>query len=391
MSEPESGVKVLLLNHVSAFGGAERGLLDMATLLRETRYRPLVVLPGNGPLRQRLAERAIDVSCAPVVRMRRTRNALRLMRDAFRLGLCARRLAGLMRRQGVAWVHSNSSTAHLYGGLAARLAGVPAVWHCRDMPTSRRLARRMAALATRTVAVSAAVAEALARVGAGAAGGAQRNGPHPLDVIYNAVDTDEFRERGLRTAARREFDFDVRHFVVGMVAHMSPWKGHVLFLEMARQAARSRAAMGFLLGGADLFGEQARYVRRLQDLAQAYGLTDRVRFAGFRDDMPAMYEAMDLLVHPALNEPFGRAVVEAMAMGRPVVALDSGGPREIVRHEVNGLLAEPDPAALARSVLRLAADAERRHQLARAARVDVHRRFGLERYRQDLLALYGSL
>ncbi len=384
-------VNVLLLHHAAVFGGAERGLLDIVLSLRGSRYRPIVVLPGPGPLSERLNALGAPVHFAPLSRLTKTRRPLRLLGYAFGQLFCALRLARLIRRERVAWTHANSDTAQLYGGLAATLARVPALWHCRDCVSLGRVRRWMAARATRMLAVSQATADnAVGDLAACSPRAAARLARKTV-VISNAVDTDRFRPQGTQAATRRELGLAADAFVAGMVAHWSPWKGHALFLQAAQRIVRAVPDAVFLVVGADLFGDGDNWRLALDRQVSELGLGDRVRFLGARDDMPALYEAMDVLIHPARREPFGRAVAEAMAMETPVVAVNEGGPAEMIEQDVGGRLVEPNPDALAEAAVALARDSALRRRTGRAARQRIRDRFGLDGYRARLLELYDSL
>lgn len=384
-------VNVLLINPVSVFGGAERGLLDIATVLRGTRYRPVVALPGEGPLTERLTERGIPTRYAPMKRIVKTRNLPRLVGHAVGILSCAIRLARIIRRENIAWVHANSDTAHLYGGLAATFARVPALWHGRDMVRLGILQRWLEATATRMIAVSQAASDHWVQGRPLRSPRLQQRLSKKITVLRNAVDTHEFQPRGARDAVRRALGLDPNAFVTGMVAHMSPWKGHALFLESAQRIAQALPDAAFLVIGDDLFGNQADYRQKLHTLCSERGIADKVRFAGFQADMPGLYEAIDVLTHPARDEPFGRVVAEAMAMGTPVVALNEGGPGEIVEDGVSGLLTEPAPDMIAQQVLRLAREPDLRQRLANAAVQRIRQHFSLDVYRTGLLAIYDSL
>lgn len=122
--------------------------------------------------------------------------------------------------------------------------------------------------------------------------------------------------------------------------------------------------------GQALFGEHD-FERRVQTLAAALGVADRVDFRGFREDVPGELAAMDVLVHAStVPEPFGQVVVEGMAAGLPVVAARAGGPAEVVRDGVDGLLYPPgDVGGLAGALRRLASDDQLRDRLGAAGRV----------------------
>jgi len=158
---------------------------------------------------------------------------------------------------------------------------------------------------------------------------------------------------------------------VGMVARIAPWKGQDVFLDAFARAFPHADDVRAVLVGAPLFGaDEEEYERRLHRRVEELGIGDRVEFRGFRDDVAAELDTLDVLVHASvLPEPFGLAVVEGMAAGLTVVASDAGGPTEVIVHDANGLLYPPgDAGALASALRRVAGDTELRHRLGAAAR-----------------------
>jgi glycosyltransferase involved in cell wall biosynthesis len=197
----------------------------------------------------------------------------------------------------------------------------------------------------RVIAVSAASAESMRVSGVRA---------YKLHVVYNGIDPGRFDAvnhdavRGLR----QELGL-VGVPLVGVFGRISPWKGQHVLVEALRNLPRVHA----LLVGDALFGEDA-YRDELEVLVKEADLSHRVHFLGFRDDVAALMEMTDIVVHTSVApEPFGRVIVEGMLAGKPVVATAAGGAAEIVRHGSTGLLVKPgDAEALTGALRRLLAD-----------------------------------
>jgi glycosyltransferase involved in cell wall biosynthesis len=247
-------------------------------------------------------------------------------------------------------VHTNSLKANLLGGLAARSAGLPVVWHVRDswaadylpapLPSILRVLARL--IPQRVIANSSSTAVT--------AGGQPVVIPSPLPS-----------DLPVRTASAGG---PLRFALSGRIA---PWKGQDVFLRAFAAAFPSGDEEAWLIGGA-LFGE-AEYEAALVRLATSLGVDERVRFFGFRDDALQLVANCDVAVHASITpEPFGLVVIEAMALGTPVVATAGGGPAEMITNEVDGLLVTPgDVPALTYALRRLAQDPALRGRLARNA------------------------
>jgi glycosyltransferase involved in cell wall biosynthesis len=205
-----------------------------------------------------------------------------------------------------------------------------------------------------------------------------------VHVLYNPVVPDAVEQPVLQR--RRENPV----LTVGVLGRLAPWKGQHVFLDAFAEAFRGEAACARVIGS-PLFGEDA-YAADLVERAERLGITDQVDFRGFREDIWAELNELDILVHCSITpEPFGQVVLEGMAAGLAVVAAGAGGPAEIVRSGVDGLLVQPhDTAALAAALAMLAADPAQRGRLGAAAR-ERSRDFTPERAAVRLAAVYRGL
>ena len=374
---------ILYVNHEARISGAEQSLLDIVRGLDRARYEPAVLLPGAGPLAGALAELRVPCEFLPMQRPHRRAGILDRARFACGLLRVTLGLRRLLRRTRPALVHCNSTAAALYSAAACRLCRVPMLWHCRDLVALGRVGPWIGRHAARVIATSGAVANHLDTTLGGHA---------ETVMIHNGIDTDRFSARVDRTAARQRLALDAHAPVVGNVGQFVPWKKQDRFLQAAANVAGDAPDCVFLLVGSDLFGDHPDYERALRAQARQLGLQERVRFMGQRDDMPSLYAAMDVLLHCAAREPFGRVVAEAMACGTPVVAVDAAGPAELVGNGTSGLLVPADDTdAMARAVVPLLRRPDRRREMGAAARERIARDFSPARMQARLDALYDDI
>jgi glycosyltransferase involved in cell wall biosynthesis len=220
-------------------------------------------------------------------------------------------------------VHTNSLKSGIYGSLAARLAGVPVVWHVRDRIADdylgrplTRLVRLLLALLPTAILVNS---EATRRT----IGTARRRVP-------SAVLDDPYRPAEVASPRGRPHDPPV----VALVGRMAPWKGQHLFLDALERLPESLGVQGLLLGSA-LFGEE-EYAAGVE---RRVASTNNARVSSFAGDVSDALTDVDVVVNASvIPEPFGQVVVEAIANGVPVVVPDQGGPAEIVQHGSSGLV-----------------------------------------------------
>ena len=354
-------IRVLFFNHAQALGGAELSLLDILAHLDRERFEPKLLAPGAGSLTAKAREIGIEVLAvhipARTLGWRKYRSAQgigSLAIEALAVIPSVLRLTSILGSENPDILYTNSQKAHVLGGLAGRLAGVPVVWHLRDILQQSGLRTLMAALGRwlprRIIAVSQAV-------------GYQFSQPasiRKITVIHNGIDIESIRARARAIGPgriRKRFRIPPKAMLVGMVGRIAPGKGQRMFIEAAQLIATELPPARFLIAGGALFGEED-YLREAKALAGTRGLDGRLLFIGHVDNPCPIMAALDVLVHcPAEPEAFGRTVAEAMALGVPVVASRCGAIPEIIDDGRDGLLVEPaDPRALAVAVMRILGD-----------------------------------
>jgi len=322
---------VLYLHHVGELSGAETSLRLLLRHLERDRVRPLFAGPAAGPFPAALA--ADGVATLPL-----TFGPLRRVGGV--LG-AARQLVRLVRVHSIDLLHANGPQTNVPAGLAGRIAGVPVIWHARNLIAGEMwdVDRVLAPLATRIVCN----AEAIRRRFAGSRGWDRSV------TIVNAVDTREFHPGVPRAPFRRELGVPDAAPLVGIVGRLGLGKGHEHFVEAALQLLRGGLDAHFVVVGDPLFDEDAWRADALRRLVKDAGRDDRVRFVGYRRDMPAVMRGLDVLVLASDAEPCGRVLFEAMASGTAIVATGSGG------DEIN-LTAAGERVAMMDAIYRYAKD-----------------------------------
>ena len=390
----EGGSTVVLLSHLSAPGhvtGAERSLLALARgLTARGRLRPVVVFPRDGASLAAAREAGLEVHIC------RTRmlwlSSFRSPGAAYTLaqmGLFALALPRVlvlsrwMKQHGAAVAHVNS-LVHVAGAMAARLAGLPVVWHVREIlpPGWRRrlYAACLKRLAARIVCVSEAARAGLVEEGLG----------ERAVVIANAAFAlEDERRAALRRAGRERLGVGEGELLVAHLGQVLPHKGQVEFLRAAREVLQRFPRTRFLvMGDLDSDPDYARRVR-----AEAASLGASVILAGYVADAPDLLAACDLAAVTSLvPDPLPRAVLEAMAAGVAVVGFAGGGVDEMVREGVSGrLVASGDVNALAAAMRELLARSEALRTMGAAARDDVRARFDCEAHARAIEAIYDQV
>jgi glycosyltransferase involved in cell wall biosynthesis len=361
--------RILYVNHVARISGGERGLVNTVRRLDKTEFEVVVALPATGSLSEELTAAGAKVVCVDICRLTKTWNPILLLKYYFSWLRGVRQLTRLIQDMSIDMVYANSNTAQICAGPAAGRAGIPCIWHSRDLVSLGPLFRWVSKRATLVVAISKAVEKHL-----------RDNGVDPLKtrMIHNAVDTDVFKSQSRRDEMLERMGVTAENQLVATVGQLVPWKKHDMFLRCAALILQKRPNTMFAIIGDDMFKDNGSYAAGLKKAAER-SLPGRIIFPGYCVDMPAMLEGVDVLLHPASREPFGRVIIEAMAMGKPVVAVDSCGPAEIINSEEDGILVpEGDVEAMAAAAVKLLSDDAFARKIGEAARKKVETQFSVK-------------
>lgn len=383
--------RVLLVDHVSkVMGGAEMNVVDLLGHpgVREEWHVTVACAPG-GPLsralepqgwpqRQHLFGSALNE--LRVVGRRFT--PLAKLRGWQELQRATNRLKALLAEVRPTVVLSCTNKDHFAAGAAARALGVRTLWWVNDIlsadffgwPVRKVFASRARRLAPTLAAVSEYGRAALVREGVPAAS---------IRTVHNGIPLDRYRRDGSRPL-RRELGVDDHEPLFGVVGRLTPWKGQDVFLRVAHAWAQAgRPGRFVVLGGA--FNEDAAFEAHLHGFVRDHGLDGRVHFVPFRSDVVGALSSLDVLVHTSTKpEPFGRVLIEAMAVGVPVVASREGGVPEIVTDGQDGGLVAPGDVAGYVSALRgLVEDPDRWLRWRDGGLATVRGRFTLDRVFRD--------
>jgi len=372
-------MKVLWLDLVSEPGGAQISMLEACVGLA-ARGIEIVAATPPGFLADRLKQAGITVF--PVSELRARRRGFGLFMTASKLLRSPSTVSQILRTIKPDIVHANSLTAFMVAKRTRTQA--PVIWHVRDLRMPALAAREAGKKADMIIAVSTAVDEWLAYVLPSSVLGNIR-------VIRNGVDLKRFA-RCDRSACRARLGLPDGVPVVGMVAHLIPWKRHDAFIAAAALIRESLPDARFLIVGRDLFGEHASWLSELEQQVAEAGLSESLQWVRDCDASEDVLPAFDLLLHPALDEPFGRVICEAMAAGVPVIAADSGGPALIIQDGESGMLvSDGDHSKMAEVAVALLRDPAAAARLAAGGKERVAQKFSSERVCDQLAAAYENL
>ena len=381
-------ITVLFVQYLAENSGSWQVLRTLITRLDPERFRILLVLPRKGEVEAAVSP-YVRIHYVGIPRLRRSLSPGYLSR--FLIGVIPAILAlrRIIRKESIDIVHCNG-LPNLFPAFAAVLSRVPLVWHVHElefqpMAVFRALVWLCGKLADRIVCVSQGVVRLFA-------------GSEKAVLIYNGVDVNHFRPDAISSRADRlrRIRGDKDGFVVTQLGRIVPIKGVEWFITLA-EALVARKLSGsknlrFLLVGGAIPGHEG-YLKSMLSKIQSSPARDQLTYIPAVDDSREILAATDVLVQSSVvGESFGLNLVEAMAMGKPVIASEKGGPTEIVRDGIDGFLVSPyDVERRADILAELFRDRARLELLGRNARERACGAFSADRMTREFRCLYQSL
>jgi len=339
-------------------GGAQESL---ALLLRRlpSDVEPAAIFLHDGAFADKVRSMGIDTFVLPLGSRSAASTRERVRFDSIvELPPFVRALSRLLSQVKADVVHTNTVKAHVTGGAAAKLAGLPSVAHIRDILDGfgRQIVRTaIGAFSKERIAISTLVdhSYSLSRT----------------SVVENPLDLSFYARRVGRSDARRSLGIpDDGVPLVGMVGRINRWKGHDRFLR-ALALARRTVPVRAVIVGAPLFRD-ADFVPELLGIIRSLNLENIVSMLDWQPDPRTVYEALDIHVNASTREPFGRSVIEAAALSVPTVCFDdSGVAASMLQDGVGIVVPAGNETLLAAGIARLAADSATRQAAGEAARV----------------------
>jgi glycosyltransferase involved in cell wall biosynthesis len=397
-------MKIVFINPVGVIGGAERALLTiMDALFKQQPDIKIYLIAGtDGPMIVQAKKLGVEVKVLKLPEefnqlgdsaLKSNSKFIAGMKLLFQLFLLSPSLWRYLQefRQTIELInpniiHTNGIKANLITSLA-EIKNVPIIWHIQDFygarPLVAKLLRWASKKATSAIAISQAVAEDIKKTLPGL----------PVEVIYSAIDINYFSPTNL-PAINSTTNSPIK---VGLVATFARWKGHNIFIEAASEIIKTDPHLNVnfcIVGGAIYKTRGSQFSEdELKEKAAHLNIADKVEFLGFQQNIAQAYRNLDIVVHASTQpEPFGLAIVEAMACGKPVIVSQAGGAAELFTNNFDAVGVPPgEPKALAAAILDLLKHPEKRQFISEKARETVTQRFNHQRLGKQILEVYQKL
>jgi glycosyltransferase involved in cell wall biosynthesis len=378
---------VVFVESAGAMGGVQFSTLYLVQRLNRARWRPIVICPEDGDLIHACRDAGVEAEVIDQTGLRSTSirlgDTIRVPNPAawawngYAILSAIKSVSRFLVKSRPDLIVTKGLSAHFSGGMAARKLGIPCVWHVQDLISERSLGiyrrafcRAATWLPAQIIADGRSIEKQL-----------PRSLQPRITVIHNGIDTNVFRPGIDAGAVREELGIRKDQLVVGHVGRMTPWKGQHYLIEAFARIAGDNPNACLLLVGSPVFDNDA-YQRRLTNLVAELGLKERVKFAGYRHDMPRVLAAMDVFAFTSTEKDTSPlALLSAMCCGLPIVAFDIEGVRELMTSEDQfRLVPVEDVAALSRACLAVLSDHDLRQRLGSSARKLATVEFNLDKY-----------
>ena len=366
-------IKVLEVIRQGQIGGGESHLLDLVTFLDKEQFEPVCLAFTPGEMINRLE--AMGIQCFVIDTLK-----------AFDLKI-QRQIVELMRREQIQLVHAHGSRAASNMVWPARKLCVPIIytvhgWSFHDdqnllVRTLRQWSEKLiCSMANRVICVSQSNADT----------GRERFGLKEAVVIENGINLVRFNPNGQFNELRSKFGFSEDDFVGGFIARCTKQKAPLDFLEAVRLAHEQNPKVkGLFVGEGDMDAEVDAYIAEHQ-------MSDYIYRSPFRTDVPDLLHCINVYCLPSLWEGLSIALLEAMAMGKTIVATPTDGTKEVITHEDNGLVIPyTQPQALTDAILRFYDDRTLYEQCGSHAHALVAQRFNAERVSAAVAEIYREV
>ncbi|GFP41199.1 hypothetical protein HKBW3C_00325 [Candidatus Hakubella thermalkaliphila] len=406
--EEHERIKILFFHHGGTIGGAPLSLLYLIQNLNKSKFEPHVVFTQSGPVVKLFEESAIGYEICPISLFHHHTlywlKGLPGLKDFIFFGIKFFpdffRLRQIIRKHDPDIIHLNSSTL-IIAGLAAYSLKHQVVWHVREVLHDGYFKVRKRIIqfiinrcSTQIIAISKTAASRLPET-------------PKLNVVYNGVSLEYF-DRKICSSLKKELLIGNGYSLIGMIGQIYRAKGVFQFVQAARiLVGKGVRAKFILVGDAPILEDHQSRIKNsirkwlgikyndlleLKKMVHQYGIENDVIFLGNRTDVPNILAGLDMVVFLSGVDAFGRPIIEAGAMGKPVIALNKGSCQELVKDNVTGILLKSDePEVVADAILGLILDPERAKKLGEAGYQMARSKFTIEKHLDAICGIYLRL
>ena len=368
---PKDKINILYIHNMTQISGGERSLLNLWANLDKDRFKSFLIIPQEGGFSEAARQQGVDVNFISVPKLHPA--------NIFKIINAAIHLYKFLRLNKINVVHSYAPRNNILSACVAKCSGIPVIWHERNLiyRDERDITKQFLFLPKFVICNSKAVA-----------GRFQTKDPTKVKIVLNGVNLDIFKPSNDNNTLKKTLGLEGMK-IAGMVTNLNQRK-HVRFLiEIIPLVLKNVPDVKFLIVGGEFPNEGGVQLKELQMLAESLGVQSHVVFTGFQNDVRPYLNILDVFVHVTEKEACSRAIIEAMAFAKPVVAIDDGGNPELVKDGITGFLTPPgDRHQFAAHVSELLCDDAKRKFMGEKARMRAEQLFDVKRNAKETEQIY---
>jgi glycosyltransferase involved in cell wall biosynthesis len=357
---------ILFFDCSQGISGAEISLISLVNNLNRNKFK-LYLITNNEKLKTKVNITKTEIVLINLKWLKRTKNPFLLLFYILQILCTSIWLVAFVTKNNIDVVCSNTVKSFIHVWASSFFLKKRNVVIVRDNTYQCRLSQFILKKADNIISVSEFVNKQI------------KTDRPQKNIIYGGVDGSCCNNRILKKELRIELGIDHNTTILAQICQLTPWKNHIDFIKAAHIIIQKFKNVHFLIVGDCISSHEYSYKEDLLSEVKYFGLTDKFSFLGFRNDIKEIISQIDLLIHPAINEPFGRVLIEAMIMEKPVIAYNCGGPKEIIENNETGFLIRPfDFIRLAEKSIDLLNMKTIQKQLGEAGRKTVVKKFNLQ-------------
>jgi len=324
---------VLFLDHAIEMGGAEHSLYYLIKFINKQHIHPILMAPSKSKLAKMINTLGGKVSHNE---LDSPKGVLTFFRNIYNI-------KKYVKKNNIDVIYCNTYRTIIYGVMLKFVTNCKVVWHVRDFYNNNLLKSIYTKFSDKVICISNPIAEQFLV-----------KDSEKISVIYNGVDLEKYNSKQVPGDLKQELGLPEEALMIGMVGRIDRWKGIHLLIEAANFLVNelNKKEFVFIIVGASILTDDQSYPNELKELVQTYNLSKNVLFIGQRSDIPNVMKSFDLTVNYSDNEPFGRVIIESLAIGTPVVVNNTGGAPEIIENVGYGRITKGrDAMLLANAIL----------------------------------------
>jgi L-malate glycosyltransferase len=373
--------KILFVHHLNSISGGEITLLEILKFISKNLFSPIVVLSKPGDLSIQLEKIGIKIVYIQLSSLKLNsiiRSSISFIKTIFQIWV-------LIKKENISMIHAFSSISTQYSVIAAKLAKIPCISHIHLILDSKSIFRSFIKYSDKIFTISNATQKPLLSYGIS---------PQKIFLLYQFTDTDLFQKKNIYNQKQQKQN----NFIIGVVGRICYEKGHHNAIEtvfILKQLGFTNIEL-HIVGYTNLMEKEwdtENYIIMLKKIIKKYNLEKNIIFHNFKNNMVPVYSSFDILILPnEWQEPFGKVIIEAMAMRLPVIAVNSGACPEIITHKKTGFLyPQGNNKSLANYIKILITNRKIIHKFGLEGRKRVVRHFSLKKKIKDLESAYDEL